>query len=131
MEDLGLKVHVKLGFDSTREKLVELLKTEGFGVLTDINVNEVLKQKINVDFIRYEIIGACNPPLAYRALSANYEVGLLLPCNVILYEDGDGTTVNIMNPIVMVSMIQTEEVKAVATEAKSRLSRVYQALQNL
>lgn len=131
MEDLGLKVHVKMGFDPTREKLVELLKTEGFGVLTDINVNEVLKQKINVDFIRYEIIGACNPPLAYRALSANYEVGLLLPCNVILYEDGDGTTVNIMNPIVMVSMIQTEEVKAVATEAKSRLSRVYQALQNL
>jgi uncharacterized protein (DUF302 family) len=130
MDNIGMKIHLSLGFEAAREKVIELLKVEGFGVLTDINVKETLKQKLDIDFIKYEIIGACNPPLAYRAISANYDVGLFLPCNVILYEEGSGTTVNIIDPMSMVEYSPQEDLRTVATEAKTRLERVRLSLAN-
>lgn len=88
----GLKVTLPVTFDEAVERTTAALKTQGFGVLTTIDVRETLKQKLDVDFRRYTILGACNPPLAHKALSADLEVGLLLPCNVVVYESDPGTT---------------------------------------
>jgi uncharacterized protein (DUF302 family) len=88
-----------------------------------------MKKKLDVDFRRYAILGACNPPLAYRALSANPDVGLLLPCNVIVYEEGEGTVVNIIDPLTMSKFIQDETLDSVAEQARQRLQRVSEAIQ--
>ena len=91
--DIGIRKKVDYGFDEARVRVEEELKKEGFGILSEIDVKATLKKKLDVDFRRYTILGACNPPFAHRALKAVREVGLLLPCNVILYEDDDGKTV--------------------------------------
>jgi uncharacterized protein (DUF302 family) len=103
---------------------------EGFGVLTHINVQDTLKQKLDVDFRRYVILGACNPTLAHRALSTELELGLLLPCNVIVYEDDSslGSVVSIIDPIVMLSVGINPDLAAVSEEASARLRRVQSAL---
>ena len=107
----------------------DALKTEGFGVLTQIDVKTTLKQKINVDFRRYVILGTCNPTLAHRALSANPDVGLLLPCNVTVQEVDNGIVVTAVDPIQMLGVLQEEPaVKAVAIEAKTKLERVISSL---
>ena len=85
--DIGIRARINLPYEQAVQKTTDALKAEGFGVLTQIDVKATLKQKINADFRRYVILGACNPPLAHRALSANLDVGLLLPCNVTVYED--------------------------------------------
>jgi uncharacterized protein (DUF302 family) len=101
------------------------LKAEGFGVLTQIDVQATLKGKIGVEYPAYRILGACNPHLAYRALQAEPQLGLLLPCNVIVYDNGDGTsTVNIVDPLQMLSVADNPALKAIASEADSRLHRV-------
>ena len=127
--NLGLKTTLPISFADARMIVIEALKTEGFGVLTDINVKETIKQKLGADFMEYEILGACNPPLAHKALSTNPDVGLLLPCNVILYSDGSGTTVNIVDPDSMVAMMPGAGLEPVAAEAKARLSRVLESIQ--
>jgi uncharacterized protein (DUF302 family) len=115
-------------FEQTIERVTEELKKEGFGVLTTIDVQDTLKKKINVDFKRYTILGACNPPFAHRALSAEEEVGLLLPCNVIVYEKDGKTAVSAFNPAVMVEIMENEAMRPIAAEVEARLRRVIEAL---
>jgi uncharacterized protein (DUF302 family) len=129
MTDLGFQSKLNLPYEAALEKVTEALKAEGFGVLTNIDVKETMKKKLDVDFRKFAIFGACNPPLAYKALNARPDVGLLLPCNVIIYEEGTGTVVNIIDPISMTNFIQDPVLETVAAEARARLNRVSEALQ--
>ena len=123
--DIGIRTTLKTSFEQAIEITTDALKTEGFGVLTQIDVKTTLKEKINVDFRHYVILGACNPTLAHRALSANPDVGLLLPCNVTVQEADNGIVVTAVDPIQMLGVLQEEPaVKAVAVEAKTKLERV-------
>jgi uncharacterized protein (DUF302 family) len=100
METLGIQAEYRGSYDDALAAVTEALKSEGFGVLTEIDVRETLKKKLGVDFRRYKILGACNPPFAHRALQAELDVGLLLPCNVIVYEADDGRiVVRAMDPM--------------------------------
>ena len=104
-------------------------KAEGFGVLTEIDVQATLKQKLNLDFRRYTILRACNPPPAHSALSANLDVGLLLPCNVIVYEEGNGAVVTAVDPVLMLGALRDDQLVCdVADEAKVRLQRAIASL---
>jgi uncharacterized protein (DUF302 family) len=126
---IGLTVRVNKNFDEALTQVTAALKTEGFGVLTEIDVKDTLKKKIDVDFRPYKILGACNPPLAYRALSAAPEAGLLLPCNVtVAYIDENVTEVSIVDPLSMLGLINHPDLEAVAEEARARLDRVAAAL---
>jgi uncharacterized protein (DUF302 family) len=105
------------------------LKGEGFGVLTEIDVKATLKKKLDIDFRPYVILGACNPPLAYRALTAEREIGLLLPCNVIVYEQDDGSTVvSALNPMVALGVVDNPELEDVAAEVTKKLRWVIETL---
>ena len=127
--ELGAGVEMALPFDEAMARTKAALKAEGFGVLTEIDVRETMKQKLNVDFRRYVILGACNPPLAHQALSADLEVGLLLPCNVVVYDAGAGrTVVRIANPEAMSLMLDDSTFAPIAAQAKERLDRVIDAL---
>jgi len=124
VQQLGLSRTVSRSYADAIETITAALKEEGFGILTEIDVKATLKKKIDVDFRPYVILGACNPPLAHRALQTEPLLGLLLPCNVIVYDNGDGTTaVSIMDPIQMVSLSDNEELRAVAKEANAKLQR--------
>ncbi len=129
MTNLGFQTTLPLGYEAALAKVTEALKSEGFGVLTSIDVQETMKKKLDVEFRRYAILGACNPPLAHRALSARPEVGLLLPCNVIVYEEEKGTVVSIVDPLAMFQFVDAPELASVADEARQRLQRVAEALQ--
>ena len=115
-------------FEQAIEKVTEELKKEGFGVLTTIDVKETLKKKIDVDFKKYTILGACNPKLAHGALQVEEELGLLLPCNVIVYEKNDKSVVSIYDPIVMTAVVDNPDMKPVAEEVKNKLQRVLEAI---
>ncbi len=130
MQSIGEKIRLATDFDSAYTRMVEALKAEGFGVLTEIDVKETMKKKLGVDFPPYKILGACNPPLAHRALTAAPEVGLLLPCNVTLrqLEDG-GVEVALVDPLSMLGIVSAPELQPVADEAAARLKRVRQALE--
>jgi uncharacterized protein (DUF302 family) len=124
----GFSKTVDMSYEQTIEKVTAELKKEGFGVLTFIDVKETLKQKINVDFKKYAILGACNPPIAHRALQEEEELGLLLPCNVIVYEKDDKTRVSIFDPMVMTWIMENDQMKPIATEVQERLQRVLKAI---
>ncbi len=127
---LGMVVHLKVDYETALAKTIAALKVEGFGVLTEIDVKETLKKKLDVDYPPYKILGACNPPLAYRALTTAPEVGLLLPCNVTVRQLDDGTIeVALVDPLMMLGVVQNPALKPVADEARERLERVAQALQ--
>ncbi len=121
----GLRVDVPLGYDDSVQRATEALKTEGFGVLTTIDVKQTLKQKLDREFRKYIILGACNPPLADRALHAELEIGLLLPCNVIVYETEPGrSAVAATAPIAALGIVgDNPELAKVAREADERLRR--------
>jgi uncharacterized protein (DUF302 family) len=107
------------------------LKEQGFGVLTEIDVQATLKQRINAEFRRYVILGACNPTMAYRALSAEIDLGLLLPCNVVLYEEDDGgTAVRMMDPVAALSLAANPAIAPVASEVRALLEQALHALQH-
>jgi uncharacterized protein (DUF302 family) len=128
---LAFEVKLTMPYDPAVEAVAAALKVEGFGILTRIDVHSTLKEKLDVEFRPYSILGACNPTLAHRALSHYAEAGLLLPCNVTVEADGEGTIVRIADPDVMLSvggMDQDPALRAVATEARVRLSRVADAL---
>lgn len=122
-----LKRRVDLGFDEAIEKVTGTLKEQGFGVLTEIAVHDVLKKKIDVDFRRYQILGACNPKLAHRALSAQLEVGTLLPCNVVVYEDEGATVISAVDPEQMLPG-DSEELKSLAAEVREQLAKAVAAV---
>jgi uncharacterized protein (DUF302 family) len=127
---IGFTVQVSTDYETTLVNTVEALKAEGFGVLTEIDVKETMKKKLGVDFAAYKILGACNPPLAHRALSAAPEVGLLLPCNVTVRQLEDGMVeVGLIDPLAMMAVVENPELAAVAEEARARLERVALALQ--
>lgn len=129
MSDLGFKVQLQGDFEETEARVRQALMEQGFGILTEIDVQGTLKKKIDVDFRPYKILGACNPPLAYRALTAVPDAGLLLPCNVTLaQEEGDVIEVSIIDPIIMLSVGDFPELQPVAEEAGERLQRVVDAL---
>jgi uncharacterized protein (DUF302 family) len=125
----GIKTKVDLDYQAAIAKVTEELKKEGFGVLTEINVKETLKRRLGVDFRNYIILGACNPPLAQAALKAERDIGLLLPCNVIVYEDDDGgVVVAAMDVSVALGVVGNPAVKTTADEVGARLERVIAAM---
>lgn len=123
------KVLEGLGFDAADEKLRAALMKEGFGVLTEIDVKATMKKKLDVDFRPYRIYGACNPPLAYKALSHELLIGLLLPCNVVLFEDDDGhTVVSLVKPAEMFKVVENPALQAVAEDVDARIRRVLESM---
>jgi uncharacterized protein (DUF302 family) len=131
VQSIGEKVRLETDFESALARTVEALKAEGFGVLTEIDVKETVKKKLGVDFPPYKILGACNPPLAHRALTAAPEVGLLLPCNVTVRQLEDGAIeVALVDPLSMLGIVSTPELKPIADEEKARLKRVKESLQS-
>mgnify|MGYP002633427384 CR=1 FL=1 len=125
----GFGKTVNLAFDAAITRTTEELQKEGFGILTDIDVSATLKKKLNQDMPPYRILGACNPPLAHRALEAEPSIGLLLPCNVVVREDAAGKVhVEIMDPNAVLEMVDKPAVHAVASEVRQRLDRVLNAL---
>jgi uncharacterized protein (DUF302 family) len=126
--DYGFSKKLNLPYEKAIEKVTEELKKEGFGVLTSIDVKETLKKKINVDFKKYMILGACNPPLAHKALESEEELGLLLPCNVIVYENNGGTKVSFFDPMIMTQIIDNEKLKTVAEEVQNKMKKVFEAI---
>lgn len=128
-EGYGIGKTLAVTYDQAVEKVTEALKGEGFGVLTEIDVRATLEKKLNAEFRRYVILGACNPPLAYRALASELEVGLLLPCNVIVYEDDHGNAVvSALNPMVALGVVDNPELLGVAEDVTRRLQRVVASL---
>lgn len=127
---IGLKTIVDTDYETTLQRVTEALKAEGFGVLTEIDVKQTFKNKLDVDFQPYKILGACNPGLAHRALSAVSDVGLLLPCNVTVSQLDDGKVqVAIIDPLIMMSVIEDKTLESIAQEAYEKLSRVLAALE--
>lgn len=125
----AMPTRIDLPYEKAVEKVTACLKDEGFGVLTEIDVKATLKKKLDVDFRRYIILGACNPPLAHRALNAETEIGLLLPCNVIVYEEDGGSAVAIADPVAMMEFSGNPALTPIAQEARRRLENVLAALQ--
>ena len=119
----GLGATVPLDYEQAVTRTREALAAEGFGVLTEIDVAATLKKKLDVDFRPYVILGACNPPLAHRALLAERDIGLLLPCNVIVHAHGNRTRVDVADPIVMLGIVRNEELGSIAKDAAQRLHR--------
>ncbi len=126
---IGTRITLQLPYEQAIEKVTAALKAQGFGILTEIDVKATLKKKLEVDFQRYVILGACNPPLAYRALSADLDVGLLLPCNVTVYEKSPNESiVGLIDPLSMLGVLPKPELQPIAQEARARLERVAEAL---
>ncbi len=118
-----------MDYDAVVARVTELLAGEGFGILTEIDVKATLKKKLDVDFRRYVILGACNPPMAHQALSMEPDIGVLLPCNVCVSErDGGGTRVAAMNPAAAFTLIDNPDILGVADEVRGRLQRVIDAI---
>ncbi len=127
-ESLGVRLSV--GYQEALEKTKAALATEGFGILTEIDVKKTLKEKIGADFRPYMILGACNPSIAFMGLQAHLELGLLLPCNVIVYEDDGQSVVAIQDPHEMLAVAKNPDLDQVAKIARTHLERVAKALES-
>ena len=126
----GLSTQLTLPYDQTVERVREALAAEGFGVLTEIDVKSTFKKKLDIDFPPYIILGACNPLLAHQALSVDADIGLLLPCNVVVYQTDDPnlTTVSAIDPVVQLGVTGNSDIEPVAIEVRNRLQKVLEAI---
>lgn len=124
----GYRKETEGDFAEVVERTKEELKKEGFGILTEVNVRETLKKKLDVEHDDYVILGACNPPFAYKALKAEKEIGLMLPCNLIVYRENNKIFVSTILPTVAMSMIDNSELKKIAEEAEEKLKRVIDSI---
>jgi uncharacterized protein (DUF302 family) len=124
----GFSKTVSLSYESALSRVTEELLKEGFGVLTSIDMKETMKKKLNLDFPKYIILGVCNPPFAYKALEAEVEVGLLLPCNLIVYEKDGKTVIAVFDPVLMTTIVENPALHPIAKEMKLRLERVLAVL---
>ncbi len=119
---------VGFGYEEALVRVKEALQSEGFGVLTEIDVRKTLQEKLNLNFPKYAILGACNPPLAHQVLEAEPEVGVFLPCNVLVYEEGDKTVISAMDPEAIMVMVKNEKVGQVAKQVRQKMERVLGSL---
>jgi len=124
----GFRKELGRPYEKVVAEVTEALKKEGFGILTEIDIRAKLKEKLGVDFPRYVILGACSPPNAYRALQAEPDIGLMLPCNVIVYEVGGKTVLAVIRPSVAMRMIENEALAKTAIEVEERLKKVFDAV---
>lgn len=120
----GYKKKVLVSFEKAVERTREELQKEGFGILTEIDVRATLKKKLDVDYYNYIILGACNPPFAYQALQVEKDIGLLLPCNVIVYEQEGEIYVSAILPTVAMSIVENEELRRIAAQVEQKLKQV-------
>ena len=129
VKEYAFSTLLDISYEEAVSRVIEALKEEGFGVLTEIDVKSTLKKKLNVDFRKYVILGACNPPYAHRTLQADLDVGLLLPCNVIIYETDDKKAyVSALNPVSALAVVKNEELKTIALEVSEKLKRVLERI---
>jgi uncharacterized protein (DUF302 family) len=128
MISYGFKKEISLSFDEAEKVVTEELKRKGFGILTKIDVKENFKEKLGIEFPNYVILGACNPHLAHRALVAEEDIGLLLPCNVVIYEKEGKTFLDVMKPSTAMGMVDNQGLKEIATEVESLLKQVFDSV---
>ncbi len=128
MNEYGFIKELNIPFEEAVEKVTEELKKEGFGILTTIDLKAKFREKLNIDFKKYVILGACNPMFAHESLLAEENIGLFLPCNVIVYEKGDKTVVGIIKPMEMMGMIDNDELRDTAESVETKLKKVSEAL---
>jgi uncharacterized protein (DUF302 family) len=126
--EYGFSKDVALSYEDTLDKVTGELKKEGFGVLTKIDVKDTLKNKIDVDFKKYAILGACNPALAHKALQVEENIGLMLPCNVVVYEKDEKSVLSMFAPTLMKNLISNENINPIADEVNEKLHRVFESV---
>ena len=128
MINYGFTKELDLPFEKAKERVTEELKKEGFGILTEINVKEKLREKLGIDFKKYVILGACNPANAHKAILAEENIGLMLPCNVIVYEKGHKTVLSIIKPTMAMGMIDNNALRTIAEEVEAKLKKVFNSV---
>ncbi len=129
-QEYQFRATLDVPYEEAVERVIATLKEEGFGVLTEIDVKATLRKKLDADFRKYVILGACNPNLAHQALQQELELGLLLPCNVIVYEEDGGSVVSIVDPLTMLGVVENPALQPIADEATERLQRVVKKLES-
>jgi uncharacterized protein (DUF302 family) len=131
IKEYALSTVLNTSYEDAISKVTDALKEEGFGVLTEIDVKSTLKKKLDVDFRKYMILGVCNPPYAFRTLQTDLDVGLLLPCNVIVYETDDKKAyISALNPVSALEVIKSQELRKIAAEVSEKLKRVVEKVAN-
>jgi uncharacterized protein (DUF302 family) len=128
MISYGFKKEISLAFEKAEEVITEELKKQGFGILTRIDVKEKFKEKLGIDFPNYVILGACNPPYAHKAIQAEEDIGLLLPCNVVVYEKDGKTILVIIKPSTAMGMVDNPGLKQTALEVETKLKQVFDSI---
>lgn len=130
MINYGFTKHLDLSFSETVDFVVDELKNEGFGVITTIDLQQKFKEKLGINHPKYIIIGACNPASAYQAISVEDHIGLLLPCNVIIFEKEDHTVLSIIRPTIATGMIKNDELNTIAASTEKKLKKVFDTIQD-